>query len=316
MDWELFESRVDWITATARTDGKGTRLLNYGAELLEEERERGNFARATSFEGYRGTQSKHAFVGYRVDGTCIRLGGELARDRWADVYGRSQNVSRLDLAVTGKGLPPTLTLAVEGWNGLPQRSQGEGRQTEYTLIQTRGRGDTLYCGSRSSARFGRLYNKSAQDPVDYPEGCWRWEVEYKRENADAVVDQLATARHIEAAIAGLVSNRFADWGVPMPFAVDPTDFSDKGHRKLTDDESRYRWLREQVSLSVDRLKQHYSIEELRRALGVDDAPPEGSVREALTTMSSMGRWRRPSGIYPTVSRRLRDAEIQAELDRE
>jgi hypothetical protein len=33
-------------------------------------------------------------------------------------------------------------------------------------------------------------------------------------------------------------------------------------------------------------------------------------------MSSMGRWRRPSGIYPTVSRRLRDAEIQAELDRE
>lgn len=266
--WTVLESQVDWITATARTGHGGTELLDLGATILTEERSKGNYGRSTTFEGYHGTVSQHCFVGYRLDGACIRLGGSLARDRWGEVAHIATNVSRLDVAVTAVSNPSTDHLAVDYWRGTPRLAVRGGRQLEYTLIQTRGAGDTLYCGRRSSERFGRIYDKHFESKGLYPRGSWRFELEYKGGTAKEVASRLAAATDVPRAILGIVENRYQEWGMITPWDTVTATFSDRAPRTPTDNDSRMKWLTEQVSGTVETLSSSYTGEQLRKALGL------------------------------------------------
>lgn len=266
--WTVLESQVDWITATARTGHGGTELLDLGATILTEERSKGNYGRPTTFEGYHGTVSQHCFVGYRLDGACIRLGGSLARDRWSQVAHIATNVSRLDVAVTAASQPGTDHLAIDYWRGTAGLARREGRPLEYTLIQTRGAGDTLYCGRRSSERFGRIYDKHQESKGLYPRGAWRFELEYKGGPAKEVASRLAAAADVPRAILGIIENRYQEWGVITPWDTVTATFSDRAPRTPTDNESRMKWLTEQVSGTVERLSASYTGEQLRKALGL------------------------------------------------
>lgn len=266
--WTVLESQVDWITATARTGHGGTELLDLGATILTEERGKGNYGRPTTFEGYHGTVSQHCFVGYRLDGACIRLGGSLARDRWSQVAHLATNVSRLDVAVTCASEPGTDHLAIDYWRGTAGLARREGRPLEYTLIQTRGAGDTLYCGRRSSERFGRIYDKHQESKGLYPKGSWRFELEYKGGPAKEISARLAAAADVPRAILGIIENRYQEWGVITPWDTVTATISDRAPRTPTDNESRMKWLTEQVSGTVERLSASYTGEQLRKALGL------------------------------------------------
>jgi hypothetical protein len=266
--WTLTEAHVDWITATAGTGGNGPRLLDYGAKLLQEEREKGNYGRVSNFEGYHGTQSNSLFVGWRLDGACIRLGGGMARHRWRELVEQSENVSRLDLAVSAKREPPNAALALEYWNALPPGRTGAGHPTEYSLIQTRYSGSTLYCGRRASERFGRIYDKHAESKGHYPPGTWRFEIEYKGQAAKEVSAYLRQHANVDARIAGLVERRFLEWKIITPWSNVDYSWLEDYRPPKTDNESRMKWLREQVKLSLEKLSASYTADELRLALGL------------------------------------------------
>lgn len=266
--WKVLEARVDWITATGKTGTHGTRLLDLGATLLTEQRELGNNGRPTTFQGYHGTQSNHCFVGYRMDGSCIRLGGNLAGDRWSEVANLASNVSRLDVAVTCTCEPAAFDLALDYWRTTARMAPKAGRPLDYSIIQSRGSGSTLYCGKRASERFGRVYDKHAESKGVYPPGSWRFEIEYKQLPAKEIASRMATARDVRGAILGLVEQRFQDWGLITPWDGSAPEFDDKAIKDPSDNERRFKWLTESVSQTVATCGVSYTSEQLRKALGL------------------------------------------------
>lgn len=266
--WELIEARVDWITATARIGEKASGLLDFGATLLTSERERGNHGRPTNFEGYHGTTTKHCFVGYRLDGACIRLGGAVCGDNWRKVAEHATNVSRLDVAVTVTSEPTTDHLALDYYNASARTTRDVGRPAERTLIQSRLGGQTFYCGKRSSERFGRVYDKYAESKGLYPPGSWRFEIEYKGAAAKAVSDRLMQAPNERDAIQAILHNRFNEWDITVPWDVLHYSFNDRAPREQTDNDTRFKWLQESVRPSIEKLSAAYTAEQLRQALGL------------------------------------------------
>jgi len=101
--------------------------------------------------------------------------GSLLQDGW--------NFSRLDMA---------LDVFESGWSighaysAYQLYNQGN-KQRKVTFIESRN-GDTLYLGSRTSAKFYRVYNKGAEQRVDHD---WiRIEAEYKQEAAIVAANAL------------------------------------------------------------------------------------------------------------------------------
>lgn len=266
--WTLQEAHVDWLTCTAPTGDGGPRLLDLGTELLDESRTRGNTVRPSNFEGYHGNISEGIFAGFRLDGTCLRLSGRMARDWWRRVVEQGRNVTRLDLALTALGSPPEPHLALQSWNAIPEGRSTGGHPTDYTLIQTRNRGETLYCGVRASERFGRLYDKYRESKGVWRDGSWRYEVEYKGQAAKDVSSYLRDNAANEARIVGLLRRRFNEWGVEVVVAEPGIDWREGPIPSLTDDESRMKWLKSQVRQSIERIGTTFTADEIRTALGL------------------------------------------------
>jgi DNA relaxase NicK len=65
-------------------------------------------------------------------------------------------------------------------------------------------------GSRSSEKFGRIYDKGAESSLDVMQGCVRYELELKGDTAFAQIKQLATSRVVQDAIAGKVQKFIRD----------------------------------------------------------------------------------------------------------
>jgi Replication initiation factor len=305
--WKVMEAHVDWLTATAGTGDGGTDLLDLGSRLLSVEREKGNYGRPSNFEGYHGTISESLFVGWRLDGSCIRLGGGMARDWWRDVAGSARNVTRLDLAVTAICDPPDPAVALGHWNSLPPQRPGTGRPTEYQIIQARIGGATLYCGKRASERFGRIYDKFRESKGEHRDGSWRYEVEYKGQAAKEVSGYLRQHADLGPHICSIVARRFAEWGVVVPWPVPPWDWKETYQPKKTDNESRMKWLREQVRLSLEKLSTAYTADQIRLALGLQFG------HDAVARVMDQVAKEVPSGS-PAAAKMAVDRANQAHLD--
>lgn len=266
--WTLVEAHVDWLTATSPTGPGAIELFDLGARILAANVEKGNTSRTTSFEGYHGTFSEGCFIGYRTDGCCIRLGGQLARYWWRDVARKASNISRLDLAITATCEPDNPEYPGQVWDSLPDKPRRGGRPAEYSLIQSRYGGQTLYCGRRASEHFGRIYDKHRESKGQYPPGTFRFEVEYKGQAAKEVAAYLKEQADSEYRIVGVVRRRLGDWGVTLPVSDPSWDWRETPIIVRTTNESRYKWLKEQVSITVEKLSTTYSAADIREALGL------------------------------------------------
>lgn len=266
--WEMIEARVDWITATAKKEMHVDQFSDVGTRLLEAGKKVGGTTREANFQGYQGYASSGVFFGWRSDGAVIRASGNVAGQQWQSIAAAADNVSRFDLAVTSRSDVEVDGLAQSYYRRLPSDPKTNGRPIEYTLIQRKRGGDTLYCGSRASEKFGRIYDKHRESGGKYPPNSWRFEVEYKADTAKNVSARLATADVSELAIAGAVARRFIEWKCPPPIELPPPDWRDDGRYQETSNETRFRWLKDSVALSVEKLLVSYSPDEIRDALGL------------------------------------------------
>jgi hypothetical protein len=314
--WTLKEAHVDWLTATAGTGPQATALLDFGGTLLSYEREKGNYGRPSNFEGYHGTVTANLFVGWRLDGACIRLGGPMARDWWRDVARQSSNVTRIDLACTALRSPPDPDVAIQYWNGLPTQRVGAGRPTDYTCIQARLGGQTLYCGSRSSERFGRIYDKFRESKGEYKDGSWRFEVEYKRQAAKEVATYLLGHADIDARIAGIVERRYLAWGIVTPWSAVEYSWRETYQPPKTDNESRMKWLRDQVRLSIEKVSASATADEIRLALGLQFGRDEANLayEEVMKRRTSTGVSRRQDAVLKGFKEALADDRDRSQPD--
>jgi DNA relaxase NicK len=102
-------------------------------------------------------------------------------------------------------------------------------------------GRTLYIGSRSSDRFVRIYDKTAESKGIYPSRTWRWEVEYKHPRSGVVSSRLAANGFDTAAKLDILRSGLEDLRVNLPVAGLHSGWLPKRPKLPTDDESRLRY---------------------------------------------------------------------------
>jgi DNA relaxase NicK len=182
--------------------------------------------------------------------------------------------TRLDLAVTCAIPTPRQlvreAMAVEGLAG-----------GNYTAItKHNGEGGTLYVGCRKSDSFGRLYDKGAEirsrlAKETIPNAIlWRYEVEYKRSLAQAM---LATLRQpgsgllkLDESIVSIVHDWFLARKVAPVFTPGERASSVVSiASRVTNIQKTLDWYRVQVRPSLMRAATHVSVDTLLEALGVE-----------------------------------------------
>jgi len=263
------ESQVDWLTLTFREGGKWQAARAAAEHALEREKADGCDEQPLRFQGYDGRQAGRIGFGVRDDGALVRLSGALADEGLADLLPLASNVSRIDLAVTmklPKGYPNPMK---EGFRLGPTIKPARGAPPDYQLIEHSRQGTTLYVGSRTSPRFGRVYDKWKESQLDWYAGCTRYELEAKSRLAVRLAAAVAGAADRRSTIRVLVRDYFQPRGVNVPDDETDDDVSISAYRPRTSDFSRLHWLGTQVKQVVDELRARGRGADVAAALGVN-----------------------------------------------
>jgi hypothetical protein len=263
------ESQVDWLTLTFREGGKWEAAKVAAEHALEREISDGENEQLLRFQGYDGRQAGRVGFGTRDDGALIRLSGALADAGLADLLPLASNVSRIDLAVTIK-LPADYPNPMkEGFRLGPTIKPARGAAPDYQLIEHSRQGTTLYVGSRTSPRFGRVYDKWKQSQLAFYAGCTRYELEAKSKLAARVAAAVAGAPDRRGTIRVLVRNYFQPRGVLIPDDEADDDLHISAYRPRTSDLSRLHWLGTQVKGVTDDLRARGRGADVDAALGTN-----------------------------------------------
>jgi DNA relaxase NicK len=272
---------VDWMTATVRRGVKATLIMQVVEQWFEDRQNDGYQGSAWKWNGYSGSTTDGISFGRREDGYMIRLSGDVALNHWRMLAKYSDNISRLDLQVTGldddKQNDWTLTAK--------HTSQHEARilagMTRTTLIMSTPSGSTYSIGSRASDRYLRIYNKTAESGGIWPDTCWRWEIEYKAGLADKVAERLLTTENTDHLILSRVWQDFNQWLITVPCPSVGPGWRPMKVREESSDQKRLQWLRRCIRPMVDKMSQSYDVDTLSQALGfhwvTDDLSGVGAV---------------------------------------
>jgi len=216
--------------------------------------------------GYRGKMRGPVRVGLKGDKAILSVTGPLS-ERLVRLAGTvACKFTRVDLQVTCKMDGPDPTLAERLFDAPNLRNSRECGKTYQSLIQSPD-GCTLYFNKRTSATYGRTYDKSRE--FAYPLGkIWRYEVEIKEELADRIGQVLVSAPDLDALAADYVASWYADRDVcvPIPLRSRPT-FPNLAPSVSGVDQT-LSWLKNQVKPSVNLLVEMGLKHKVEESLGV------------------------------------------------
>lgn len=258
---------ADWLTATACGAGHALDFDRIAYEVFKEEKSGGGEVSAALRYGFEGQKARGFFCGVREHDRLIVLSGPRTPALLASVLRASTNVSRLDVQVTVWTHGEQPNLAVQGWHSLARHPNKRGRQGKATLIQSRPSGDTLNVNSRSSDRFGRLYDKATEAKLGPPRTVWRYEVEFKRGQANHYARALCARSDPSTVAAQVVHDFFSSKGVSPSFLKpDKPTVSLPLNSNL--DRDVLRWFEDSVSVTVARSINRYGLARTLEALGL------------------------------------------------
>lgn len=269
-EWSLIEARPDWLTATATDPTRAHALLITGLDVIQQDEEAGNDRRPRSWMGYRGTGTEQCFVGWRADGACCRVSANRAGLHWRAIADVADHATRVDLCVTAQGPASSAGFAARASESVRATKLERGRPVVSALLDNSEGGATLYCGRRSSERFGRLYRKDVEQPGKYPTFSWRWEVEYKADLARDVLSRLLSIGGAPAQCANIIAAEFERWGASLPRELDLLgDALPRAHRPPTDAQSRFAWLSSSVRSAIAKAGRTHKAADIIAALGIE-----------------------------------------------
>lgn len=281
---------VDWVTATATHTSNQELMAEDWAVWMKTFQEMGGEPRKQRRLGYVGYEAQHVFFGSREDGVMLQASG-WAADVWYGIVGLNDwHVTRIDVQVTGiPGGDNETFYRRNVTNAVEERARKKrGRPRKITGIEGCGDGNTLAVGARTSQQFGRLYDKHAETPEDFPEGSWRWEVEFKDEFARAAMGEIMRAEDKRAAVLTLVKQFYVERGVEFPFTQETLPIELHVGRIETSDEKSLAWLEKHVSPTVVRLIARGKRDKVMKALKLTEADEPAKVSsEALRQGSGL-----------------------------
>ncbi|MBW8036451.1 MAG: replication initiation factor domain-containing protein [Planctomycetes bacterium] len=224
--------------------------------------------------------------------TGIKYGSRVRKDGRADEIligsGRSSEVvidhlgdpdrfraTRLDLQITFQLENKDKLMASDLYNSTAMRRKfgtSPIGNRKMSLIRSET-GDTLYLGSRSSAKkFFRLYDKSFE-MKGYPGEFWRAEVQYGRDLASGALRWYLDIGHSKSALVDLICSEFFDaieWSPVPQYQYNPQDFPPED-KEATTLANKMDWLKTCVRPTVTILQDEGLEKEAKIALGFSPA---------------------------------------------
>jgi DNA relaxase NicK len=103
-------------------------------------------------------------------------------------------------------------LARQLYRDVGQAPSRNGRPPTRTLIRDSDGGQTVYIGRRVSENMGRLYDKGVESATNAPGTRWRYEVEYKGDQAWNAVQALLPVEEEARCVSSTVAQWFSSRG--------------------------------------------------------------------------------------------------------
>lgn len=261
------EARVDWLTCTSRDPMAESELQFWGEELTRQDEELGDRKAQWHFQGYKGYQTSSCRYGVRPDGGILILTQEVAHAAAPVLAKLNVAWSRIDYCVTICDPEGKLDPFNDLWAAYPWR---DGRVTGHPSIARREDslgGSTVTLGSRQSAYFVRVYNKTAESKGDYPKVSWRYEVEIKAAAAEGERKRWAGGPLNGILIRGFIGRELHRLQLPVPWTRDQDIERWQAPSRIRDADRSLLWLQEQVSPCVHWLRQQLGDADVLTALG-------------------------------------------------
>lgn len=260
---------VDWITCTCRDGETRDEFQNFGYSLLHSQSHSGTSISPWSFEGFEGLKTDGVAVGVTDDMTIIRLSSSTAWAYWRRVFELSTNCSRIDFQVTFGNIPNVTCLIHQSHNEALAYSDNTKLRPSVELRDNNRRGPTLYLGVRTSARFGRLYDKYRESRSEHYSGCARAELQINGKAAVFAGRAVCSMPPSPNSVLSLVDGFFRRRGV-LPWWPDVASHHLTVPRQRGTTSSRLRWLRLQVKPSLELLAAAGYGKAALEALGLTD----------------------------------------------
>lgn len=202
---------------------------------------------------YIGWRCGGVVVGERKDSLICQVSGQTASQHWRRLLVGAHNVTRLDVQVTALSPHKRWDEANDAWERI--ESDGDLRRQAgwHSRITTRPTGSTLYIGAPTSARRLRLYDKHAEDPLGYPPGAWRYEVQARAGLAGSLAASLADGSGGPFAGIATVYECFSARGVRPRFRASGGGVLGHVARSRTNTERQLAWIDTQVAPTIRRL---------------------------------------------------------------
>jgi Replication initiation factor len=262
----MVDAGCDWFTVTVK-EGIKADFVEVGVDKIMTNYANEGRVRTTSNRlGYVGDRVDQLFYGRRGDELMVIASGEVAQRHNAYFLGMADKVTRLDLQVTLQDHDID-----RDWTKIALRQCSMDGRVDSGLLKTRRiagtpNGATLYVGSRSSSRFIRIYDKSAESKEEWPERSWRWEIEYKHPRASLVAARLLRSGASSSAVLDVLGSGLADLRIILPVGQMPDGWKPKPPKKMTTDESRLLYTQRVVGPFIQGLIRAVGEDRVKEAL--------------------------------------------------
>lgn len=264
----LYDAGIDWLTCTTPTIDATRQAQIRAADIVEQERERGNEIRPWSMAGFEGFKCGQIQCGVRGQEFIIRLSGGLAQQHYRRFHGLEKNVSRLDLQVTASAFADASRIVAKCAKRAADHKRQHNHRATLTLIKSDDGTATLYIGKRSSNYYGRLYTKGLMPGSPYPSDAVRAELELKGNAANYNYQRLCDMDQELPFVIGQVSSWFGHRGLRIidgsgDFAATAVFVPAPDHAR------RLEWIKAQCAPSMRMLVRANKGDELLKACGLE-----------------------------------------------
>jgi hypothetical protein len=263
---KLVDIGCDWMTLTTRDQMRGEEWKAEFSFVASLEQAKGYKWSDARLFGYVGEACGHAFWGKGINGFMVRLSSSCAQEHGLLFSPDAVHCTRIDFQATAELTYPDPGLLERVYNQAQEGTKLNGRPVRYTLIKDSGGGRTLYVGSRSSALFGRLYDKGVEEGTEAPGKLFRWELECKDYAADQAVAMILPSSQPEHAMLGYLGRFFTERSVPVVWSYIRPEENFVVPQVSHDDVGALRWLRGPVARTFARISMTVGKEVALRAI--------------------------------------------------
>lgn len=271
----MFDAGLDWLTMTWKNDVANFNQCKDGLENFGQELNAARFeSKRANWQGYSGWQFGKIFLGERPDGLCLRASGGEAKLAEAAIRQRqiAGRATRCDLQITAKdtaNAPNYGQRVFRAYQKSARRNESNSK-ANLAVYQSHGNNCGFVIGSRSSSRYHRFYNKTLEQRGNVEAGLWRYEVEFKGEQARYAWSMIEAATRSYWLAQSVVKSEFEAKGIPMKFVETGAKYERKSDYSPSSVEKSLNWFREYVRPSVIKLIEAGYKDAVIEALGLDD----------------------------------------------